>query len=647
MGFLGLIAILVLLIIYLLKPQYKQKHVSGTIVWRRAVSHSKKQRPVMSNFIIFLVQALVLSIIAAGFAEPRLYSKTSVVSGSEYVFVLDASASMRAKSLDGGKTRFDRAVESVKNEINKFFNETDDGSVSLIVASSEPTYAFSDMKKSSKDEVFAMLGSLSCSLKEGNFEDALKLADSRLGSNPYTKIFLYTDTKMASLGSAVEVVNVADKSSEKNIAILGCNVGITDNEYAFELVLGAYGDIVQKCEVFVDITGASNGKEPFDVHLTVPVEFATSENSSFEQVKRVSVRATDEEYGGKAEWLFDTYDEMKISLNNNEDSIADDDTYFVYGGLRDSIKIEYWSNDPNSFWQIGFNNLANNMKDSRAITFHEIYEDQGMEAENSGYDFYIFEHSIPSEILANGMPKDGVVILIDPDETISSANLGISYKKRVSLGALTTCTGKVHELTRYLNFDRIGMTEYSQFNFSDDTDFEPLMRVGADAALLLRNRPDSKCVVMPFSINMSNFFADQFQIFVYNLINYFMPLTVSNTDFELGEKSEFSCKGESIDIGHNGESVTLTDFPSEFTFNETGTYTLTTKFGLEKEPEVKKVYVHVSTDESNIFAESDLKVILSGQEIFDESGRDFFIWLAVASIILILIEWILQFKYIL
>ena len=121
LGFLGLIEIALLFVIYILKPQFKEKRVSSTLIWKRVVLHSKKKNVFFSNFFIFLIQALLIAIISAALAEPRLFSNNTIAEDSEYVMILDASASMRAKSLEDDKTRFNRAVEAAKTEIDEFF----------------------------------------------------------------------------------------------------------------------------------------------------------------------------------------------------------------------------------------------------------------------------------------------------------------------------------------------------------------------------------------------------------------------------------------------------------------------------------------------------------------------------------------------
>lgn len=646
MGLLGLLAIAALLVVYLFRPQYRKKVVSGTVVWKRVLSRKKKRDPAFDHVFLFLLQALVIALFAVGLARPRLYSQRTLLEDAEYILILDASASMRAKSLAAGEgTRFERAVAEAKKEIDALFSEADEGTVSLIFADGAPSYLFSDLKKADRAEIFGMLDALSCTLGEGDLEGAVKLAGKRLDDNPYAKIFLYTDTRFGSLGTAVEIVDVSDHTKEENVAVLGCTVGRQDNQYVFELVLGAYGNVTLRRNVSIDIKGADNGQGPRDLHLEVPVSFA-ADAESLEQVMRLTVSATDPAYGGQADWFFETYDEMEIAIPDLNDSVPDDDRYLVYGGVRDAVKVEYWSKMSKVFWQFGFNNLANNMGKTRAISFREIYSEQGMKAENAGYDFYIFEHSIPPEILQAGLPRDGVVLLVDPDETLSSTPLGLSVRETVSLGALTTCAGTDHPLLRYMDPAKIGLTQYKRLSAEKDSLFEPILSVGGDPVMLVKNTPSSKFVVLPFSINMSDFYGEQFQIFLYDLLDYFMPLTLAKSDFDYGESTELCCKGETLEVSHGAQTQNFTEFPAEFSFRDVGTYAFRTSFGLEKPDEIRKAYVHAPAAESELFATSDFRIILDNRELTAENGSDIFLWLTVAALALMIAEWCMQYKYI-
>jgi hypothetical protein len=57
LGLLGLISIIALILIYILKPNYQQKIISSTYVWRLSLKYRKKRIPVsrLTNILIFIL----------------------------------------------------------------------------------------------------------------------------------------------------------------------------------------------------------------------------------------------------------------------------------------------------------------------------------------------------------------------------------------------------------------------------------------------------------------------------------------------------------------------------------------------------------------------------------------------------------------
>ena len=78
-----------------------------------------------------------------------------------------------------------------------------------------------------------------------------------------------------------------------------------------------------------------------------------------------------------------------------------------------------------------------------------------------------------------------------------------------------------------------------------------------------------------------------------------------------------------------------------------GFYARGTRFGLEKEDEIRKAYVHAPVSESELFKEGSFRLILDNRELTAENGRDVFPILAAAALVLMAVEWCIQYKYIL
>ena len=96
LGLLGLIALIALLLIYILKPKYQDKKVSGTYVWKLSLRYQKRKVPIswLKSSLLLIVQILIIILIAFMMSQPYvvLASKTG-----EKIIVLSASASMMAE----------------------------------------------------------------------------------------------------------------------------------------------------------------------------------------------------------------------------------------------------------------------------------------------------------------------------------------------------------------------------------------------------------------------------------------------------------------------------------------------------------------------------------------------------------------------
>ena len=71
-GLLGLIGIAILIIIYIIKPNYQQKFVSSTYVWRLSRKYKKKKLPTsrLIDILIIICQILIVAICSMILAKP-------------------------------------------------------------------------------------------------------------------------------------------------------------------------------------------------------------------------------------------------------------------------------------------------------------------------------------------------------------------------------------------------------------------------------------------------------------------------------------------------------------------------------------------------------------------------------------------------
>ena len=259
LGLLGLMGIAVLIIIYVLKPNYQKKVVSSTHVWKLSLKYRKKKIPInrLLSLLILICQILIITACAFILAQPYIMSD-EVHRDNEQIIVIDASANMLAAK--DGETRFERAVEQARELTERTLAQTD-GMVTVILADDDATVlvqrAGQDRRGAALDAIDSMVDgeTLMCSYGQGDLEGAMEYAGKVLEENPYAHVVYYTATNYVDEGD-VEVVNVAQEG-EWNAAILDAQVKVEENFYTFVLDVACYGRSTS-VDIHCDIYGANN-----------------------------------------------------------------------------------------------------------------------------------------------------------------------------------------------------------------------------------------------------------------------------------------------------------------------------------------------------------------------------------------------------
>ena len=221
LGLLGLIGVVALIIIYLIRPNYQQKYISSTYIWKLSLKYKKKRVPIskLRNILIIICQILALVTCALILAQPNEVLKAQA-DYVEVIAIIDSSASMRAET--NGETRFERAVDLARVKGNEVLN--DGGVVSVIIADSKPHFLLERVNSqgltifdNTMDDIY--FDEAACSYGTSDVDGAMAMCESVLSDNPAAEVWLYTDVLYSNVPPRVNVVNVAD-ADEWNAAIL-------------------------------------------------------------------------------------------------------------------------------------------------------------------------------------------------------------------------------------------------------------------------------------------------------------------------------------------------------------------------------------------------------------------------------------------
>lgn len=632
LGLLGLLGIAALILIYILKPNYQQKIISSTYVWKLSLRYRKKKIPVsrLRNIILLICQILTIAACAFIMTKP-IAEAAQPLPGGEKIAVIDASAGM----LTEGKTdtRFERAVRQVKSLARETFAKNE--RISVILAGTSASYLVQRSDATKAEDVYERLdslvsGSLQCSYGSADMDGAMKLAEGVLELNPDAEILLYTGTEYIAPGE-VTVVDVAEEG-EWNAAILDVEAELRENYYAFTVSVACYG-ADEELTVNFAFSGVNYDKTALSWSTVVPCSGGETQ---------VFVLDTST-YGGEGIYSFDS---LRVYIQTRDDDSFGYDNNFYFYGARETIRIQYASARPNDFFGFALMSLRSNSFLQREWNI-ELVEVQNKTPETEGFDFYIFESMLPDPV-----PNDGVVFLVDPPE--APPGLGVTFAGTEE-GEVFFTAGESNRILDAVDPTAVSVSQYRKVASYDG--FQPLMYAGDDPVLLLRDEPMEKVVLMPFSLNYSNqSMLKDFPILFGNIYRYFFPyslldvpqkadtMPVATTVFEVGESASINSVGDELSISApDGNVASYGSFPEKITLTAPGAYTLSHRLISGRELK-RNFYVKLPALESNIYRTEDELNVLSPEREKQEEDKDFRIWFAIPLVALLFIEWWLQAK---
>lgn len=614
-GLLGLIGVVALIVIYIIKPNYQNKTVSSTYVWRLSLKYKKRKLPVnrLQNIIQFICQLLILTICGLLLAQPVL-AATESSDPKEKVIIVDGSASMLV-SYDN-ETRFARAIEQTKLLAEGAFK---DGSlVSVIFAHSASEYIAKRVDVESAETLYAALDTLKCTYGTADIDGAIELASDILDKNNDAGVYLVTATKYHNKNK-VELIDVSHEN-DWNTAILDVRAKMDDsNHYEIAVDVGCYGR-TEAITVNLVVHGA-NGKSQ-----TVSLQKAEYFDPTDEEK---SILFTSDDFGSAPLYAYD-YLEVYVSAY---DSFADDNLFFLYGGKRPTIRIQYASSKPNLFFGGVIRTIRQNMRDRWDIDYKEL--DKNDEPATEGFDLYIFEHKMPED-----MPTDGVVLLVNPDEGPKGSDIVVGDIVNVNVNS-SLAAGMEHELMKYVDSNRITIARYKEILSA--TGYEELAYYNGKPIILAKENAGEKVVVWAFDLHHSNLIAiPDFSFMMYNLFNYFIPETLESASFEIGDTVELSGRGTNLTVSGGGISKEFENQSGSIVVTEPGPYTVTQRPMKGDELIIENFYVHIPSSESNITKVIDELPIISYEKQTGLDFQDLIFGFAIALVSLMLVERIIE-----
>jgi hypothetical protein len=319
------------------------------------------------------------------------------------------------------------------------------------------------------------------------------------------------------------------------------------------------------------------------------------------------------------------------------DSLSYDNQFNLYGGRKPTLKVQYYSALPNTYWLTALDVLSDALRDKWAIEVTPIQpgiNDQELATE--GFDLYIFEHNAPTVV-----PDDGIVIYSNPSKLPAEAGVRFGGVLPPASEQLYLSPAENHPIMNNITAEKISVTSFTAIIGTDG--YTPLLQLSDYPLLLVKDEVDQKVVLMPFSVHYSNLVAlPEFPLLLNNIVNYFFRETVKDGYvYEPGDIINLDARANVLEVSGPQTSLTLEELPGQISLSLPGTYTLTQVL-MSGDSLNENIFVKIPASESNISLENERLKTPYFFEVTENTQIDLLFYFALAVVALLFLEWWLK-----
>ncbi len=604
LGFLALLSLIGLIIIYILKPKYEERKVSSSFIWQLSLKYQKNKMPLQKFRSSFLLILQILILLTAVFllVKPHLVTSSDL---GEKIIIIESSGAMMAKN--NGKTRFDKAIE----QVDKFIK--DEEKVTIILAGTTASYLV--RREDDAAIIEQSLNNARCSYGTSNIEEALDLVSLVQGEISKSNVTLFGCKKY----ETTENITVVDVSNnEWNVAILNVDPLFEQGYYQFNTTLASFNETKQ-----VTVALKVNG-------YLVSSQFINLEKDEIVNVKLAAGKEVN------------SYSNATVIIEAN-DSLLYDNEFHLFGGDEDKLNVQLVSDNPR-FIRTALS-VYGNFKFTELKPSYESHVDN---IKYEDYDLYIFDGYNPEEI-----PQDGALWIFDPLEDTVLADDSISFGKYSDLTTednqleiSQNVSNELREITLNLNPDSITVSKYT--NIKQNELYDVLLTCNDEPVLLTRNINNLKVSIFSFDLAYSNLAMTIYMpILIGNLYNYSLPPILDEYVVDSGKTILINAKPGTTSMLIESSLVSLeyVTFPVMLNVGTPGIYSIEQTSITSKKTNTN-FYVRIPENESNFsLVHEGLELLPLSGDIEVEEVTDSYSLIYIISgtmILLLFIEWAVQ-----
>jgi len=587
-----LLGIPVLIFIYLIRPHHEERGVSSTFMWKLSQKFMKRQLPLqrLQRILLFALQVLLLICAAVLIARPAMITGKS----TEYIAIIDASASMQTKD-ENGVSRFDRAVKEAK----KLTEHLPHGHrVSVILAGDNAQYLIQSADSASR--VKLALEGAACGNGGCDTEKALSLAQ-QLVSRGKSEVIFYTDAPSEKTNH-VRVENMS--RGEWNLSLDGLRLDSDDDGNEFVVVALTSHNKDTSATVGVRIGGVLATAKAVELLANEPVE--------------LEIPVDETEPGTIIQAFVDVKDGLSL-----------DNSYYLCTGYSRTYSVLLASETP--FY---IEKVLQSLENCSVTVVTDLQQIRGV-----AYDLYIYDGIYPEEY-----PQDGAVLqfgtgsLPDGMEALEEENIPARLSKR---------SGS-HELYDGLMLTDTTVSVYTPL--AGSAKWETVLTCALQPVCLTGiNDLGMRTTVFSFDLHDSNLpMQTDYVVLMKNIVEASVFDLTPGSDFAVGTSIDLAVlpnarqmyislpDGSVQDLTPDGGHCTVA-------LTEIGVHTavVTTAAG----GEFADFFVHIPAEENH----STPYDLLSVAPATDTSGgsdaiTELWIYVAAAMLVLLILEWGVYFR---
>lgn len=602
LGFLILIFIPVLIILYILKNKFTEQTVSSTYIWTLSERFLKRRRPIsrIYGILSLILQCLLVAVIALAVAHPQISLPNQA---RDYCFIIDSSGSMLIKN--GEKTRYQLA----KDEIEKIINDSELGSTyTLISCVEEPVVVYESI--SNKESAVSGLQALSITNLDSKCLDALPLAQSYYDDNRSLQVYVASDKKYETTN--INLLDVSNEATNFSFSDIVYNVSLRRLSLTGKILsFNASGSV----DIILNVDDSEVARQTLNVSLDSETSFSFNDVNIIEDYKSISLR-----------------------MEALDDLEADND-YIIYNLVQERVnKVLLVSLNPLY--------LKSLLSAIGSLELEIITPDLYSPNTYFGYGLYIFDSYNPNEL-----PTDGSVWLINIKDGVMPG-YGFSYQETLdygNVGIMLDLNERSSTLLNTLKADLTGdtfyVTSYQKYGLYNN--FTTLLSCEGNPVLFVGStNTGNREVVFAFDLHNSNLpLSMDFIVLVNNLIDYSFSNIIDNTSYVAGDNLTINvlpgCSSiEVITPSNLSLYLDTSSAISEYVLTEAGTYNINVT--IDGRVTNFKIYASYPNTESQVVEDLEIaNLTLTGEQEahYGDGIYQSLVYLFIALGVIFILDW--------